>query len=1100
MRSNCISNSFARALPLLAAVSLTVSAADERSSSHGLVVFDAAVALTRGVKGDTASVEIKVRPGATVLVTVQENGNDVKLALDALAPDRTTLGVPVEVENNLQGEALELALSAAYGTDRLLVTLAAPPDTARAGTVWLRVTEFDRRAAEEPGNQARLTAFRAWTLATRADLTAQAATDEALPEIGQAIAIFEGRLARDAALAAMARLIRARILYYHELNPREARAEARRAASAFAARAAPDRLNAARARRLEAAALQEIALNSSAEDPTAAEADAEARRLFQELVADDSPLDLVGRARARNLLGLQDLNALAWAAARPHFEAALADYRASGNRTGARQTLRNLALLENSHGDYQRAAAAYDTLLKDKDAVTDPDEHATLLINAATSYTNAGRMDDALVQYRQAIDFTRRKDLGPPKGRALHGLGALYWKMGDSTQAESFFTEALRVRRDLVDNAGMFESLHANGTLAREAGDLVTALAMHREAQTRAPNPVSLMRAKLDLANDLASAADLPGAIKECREALAVKLEYANHPTRSEVKLALADFLARSRHLNDAFATEAAQLGEQALREALTAVDAPLEIAARRVLAELLISKQDNARAREHLERAIELALRYRNSSTNPELQVTALARHERTFRDYIDFEMRAAAGGPNAGSLRAAGADEIRALLTLESARAANFRANGAAPHAQETSRRLEALLTQLAAKRVRIATLLERASPPARQIQLLQSEMADVRSQIDRERLSAGSADARTAVIRQLRVPAMDADVLQLSYAMGVARGYLWARDHDGVRVAVLSASRQALERALDNVYAVDRIQAPRDFERAISRLAALLLPRNLRTRAHSIEIIADGKLGTAPFAAMLAATDRLDIPADRAVTVVTSMFGRARETRGPARAWRLVSLGAEAYGDGATPFPALHSAVSEGEAVREIVGSDAMRARIKLLKGVDASVSSLHDAWRQGADIVHIATHGLADLRQPLASLLAFPADERGVPTYLTAGQIQLWSGDVGLVYLSACETARGPERFAAGMPGLQQAFLHAGARYVIATLWPVEDRFAKEFALDFYRRLNAGASAPHALAATQRDWLASSDGATGQRGRRLATASAFSIFRE
>jgi CHAT domain-containing protein len=131
-----------------------------------------------------------------------------------------------------------------------------------------------------------------------------------------------------------------------------------------------------------------------------------------------------------------------------------------------------------------------------------------------------------------------------------------------------------------------------------------------------------------------------------------------------------------------------------------------------------------------------------------------------------------------------------------------------------------------------------------------------------------------------------------------------------------------------------------------------------------------------------------------------------------------------------------------------------------------------------WSSGADVVHFATHALADLRQPLASLLVLPAkDASGAPAYLTAGQVQEWRGDVGLVFLSACESAIGPPRFAGGMPGLQSAFLRAGARGVIATLWPIEDVLAREFTADFYRRFTRGESAVEALSETQRAWLAS-----------------------
>jgi CHAT domain-containing protein len=57
---------------------------------------------------------------------------------------------------------------------------------------------------------------------------------------------------------------------------------------------------------------------------------------------------------------------------------------------------------------------------------------------------------------------------------------------------------------------------------------------------------------------------------------------------------------------------------------------------------------------------------------------------------------------------------------------------------------------------------------------------------------------------------------------------------------------------------------------------------------------------------------------------------------------------------------------------------------------------------------------------------------------------------------------------------GVPGLQRAFLQAGARGVVATLWPVEDVYASQFATDFYRKYTAGTAAAEALAQTQAAW--------------------------
>ena len=65
---------------------------------------------------------------------------------------------------------------------------------------------------------------------------------------------------------------------------------------------------------------------------------------------------------------------------------------------------------------------------------------------------------------------------------------------------------------------------------------------------------------------------------------------------------------------------------------------------------------------------------------------------------------------------------------------------------------------------------------------------------------------------------------------------------------------------------------------------------------------------------------------------------------------------------------------------------------------------------------------------------------------------------------LVFLSGCETGLGAAwstEFAAGedFATLARAFLYAGARNVVATLWRVDDRGAAEFATRFYRHFPA-----------------------------------------
>jgi CHAT domain-containing protein/tetratricopeptide (TPR) repeat protein len=77
---------------------------------------------------------------------------------------------------------------------------------------------------------------------------------------------------------------------------------------------------------------------------------------------------------------------------------------------------------------------------------------------------------------------------------------------------------------------------------------------------------------------------------------------------------------------------------------------------------------------------------------------------------------------------------------------------------------------------------------------------------------------------------------------------------------------------------------------------------------------------------------------------------------------------------------------------------------------------------------------------------------------------------------LVTLSACETALGRRVRGEGVIGLSHAFLAAGARGVLVTLWRVPDRSTAEFMSEFYREVHAGRPPAEALLAVRRHWIA------------------------
>ena len=127
------------------------------------------------------------------------------------------------------------------------------------------------------------------------------------------------------------------------------------------------------------------------------------------------------------------------------------------------------------------------------------------------------------------------------------------------------------------------------------------------------------------------------------------------------------------------------------------------------------------------------------------------------------------------------------------------------------------------------------------------------------------------------------------------------------------------------------------------------------------------------------------------------------------------------------------------------------------------VNATLENVLDLLRgtPAADLIHFAVHGAFDGTAGGDGLVLVDGNAldalavRGTPMSGTP-----------FVFLNACQVGRG-DQILGDHAGMASAFLFAGAAGVVAPLWSIDDRLARQIALRFYERALDGDSAANVL---------------------------------
>jgi len=113
-----------------------------------------------------------------------------------------------------------------------------------------------------------------------------------------------------------------------------------------------------------------------------------------------------------------------------------------------------------------------------------------------------------------------------------------------------------------------------------------------------------------------------------------------------------------------------------------------------------------------------------------------------------------------------------------------------------------------------------------------------------------------------------------------------------------------------------------------------------------------------------------------------------------------------------------------------------------------------------------ILHLASHTVLNDTDIMASFIVF-AHKKDESAYLTLSDMYGMNIKKNLLILGSCATGFGEYKKGMGMISVSQAFMFAGCRNLIYTLWPVDDKATSDIFGIFYNRLAKGHTVEVAL---------------------------------
>lgn len=235
--------------------------------------------------------------------------------------------------------------------------------------------------------------------------------------------------------------------------------------------------------------------------------------------------------------------------------------------------------------------------------------------------------------------------------------------------------------------------------------------------------------------------------------------------------------------------------------------------------------------------------------------------------------------------------------------------------------------------------------------------------------------------------------------------------------------------------------------------------------------ITIVANGTLGTLPFDPLLSDSEQ-QIKSYNHSYIPLLLEGREYVSTNPSLAIFIPSFPKEELGQDSGVFRSnylghLPFAKTEEESIVKAF------PQAKILYSKEANKNQLEKALKTNS-IVHLITHTKQSNFNIDNSFIALNNNDGNIDSLFYKEYSEM-ECNADMVVLSSCETAHGPYISGIGIKSFTRSILSQGAKSVVATLWPVNDRSTALIMGEYYKNLEKGMPKSVALSHAKQSYL-------------------------